>query len=718
MATQLKKIKDQVMVITGATSGIGLVTTRMAAEKGARLVLAGRSKEALHVLAEEITRGGGEAVYSVGDVGSFEEVREIARAAAKAFGGFDTWVNNAGVSIYGKTQDVPLEDMRRLFETNFWGLVHGSLVAAEHLKQKGGALINIGSTLSERAIPLQGIYCASKHAVKGFTDALRMELEADGAPVSVTLVKPGAIDTPYPHHAKNYLETEPQHVPPVYAPEVVAETILHCAETPVRDVFAGGGGKFLASFGQNAPRLADKYMESAVISGTKSGKPPRPREENGLDHAAGALEERGGHEGHVMELSLYTKASMHPVLTVAAAVGAGAAGVAVWRALKKNGSDGDGEGSVSEQNPQIAAANLPDDKSTGRLEQVMAFHGSMPTGVTVSDDGRIFVNYPRWGDPVPFTVAEIVNGQEVAFPNEEINRLNLDRTGETFVSVQSVVVDPKNRLWILDTGAPNLDPIVAQDAPKLVGIDLQTNQIFKTIHFPADVVLQTTYLNDIRFDLRKGEGGVAYITDSSDKGANGIIVVDLGSGKSRRRFNDHPSTKAEENFLPFVEGAPLMKREAGKPAEHIKIGADGIAISADGERLFYCPLASRRLFSVSTAALLGEAINEEEVAATVRDEGMKPASDGLETDAEGNIYCTAYEANGIVRRSADGSFETIIHDDRVLWADTMSVAADGYLYFTANQLHRQPNYNNGTDKREKPYSLFRVRINAAPVRLR
>ncbi|MDQ4121433.1 MAG: major royal jelly family protein [Acidobacteriota bacterium] len=375
-------------------------------------------------------------------------------------------------------------------------------------------------------------------------------------------------------------------------------------------------------------------------------------------------------------------------------------------------------GQLSEQNPQIASSDLPQDKTTGKLEQVHEFYDSMPTGVSVSHDGRIFVNYPRWGDPVPFTVAEIVDGRETAYPNPEINQLDETRYGETFVSVQSIVVDPNNRLWILDTGAPKLEPIVSQDAPKLVGIDLETNQIFKTIHFPSDVVHSTTYLNDIRFDLRKGASGVAYITDSSDKGANGIIVVDLETGRSRRLLNEHPSTKAEENFLPFVEGKPLMQNKPGKSPEHIKMGADGIAISSDGSRLFYCPLASRRLYSVSTEALLDESLSEAEVAATVRDEGMKPASDGLESDAEGNIYCTAYEANGIVRRTAEENFETVVHDPRILWADTMSVAADGYLYFTANQLHRQKDYHDSADLREKPYSLFRVRIDAAPVLLR
>lgn len=364
-----------------------------------------------------------------------------------------------------------------------------------------------------------------------------------------------------------------------------------------------------------------------------------------------------------------------------------------------------------------AAASLPREKTTGTLEQVVAFTGSMPTGVTVADGGRIFVNYPRWGDPVEFTVAEIKNGQAVAYPNAEINRLDTARAAERFVSVQSVVVDPRNRLWVLDTGSLKFAPVVP-GGPKLVGVDLGTNRIFKTIQFPSDVALPTSYLNDVRFDLRKGHGGVAYITDSSGAGPNGIIVVDLDSGKNRRRLNDHPSTKAEPNFLPFVEGEALMQRKPGQPPQYLKLGSDGIAISSDGSRLFYCPLASRRLYSVSTDALLNESMTDAQVAATVRDEGMKPASDGLESDAEGRVYATDYEHNGIVRRRVDGMYETIVCDPRALWPDTMAVASDGYLYFTANQLHRQADYHEGRDLRVKPYSLFRVKINGAPVRLR
>jgi short-subunit dehydrogenase len=330
MKLRLKKLHEQTIVITGASSGIGLVTARMAARQGARLVLAARSEQALDQLRDEITEAGGEAVCVVADVGHEAEVQQIANTAFNRFDGFDTWVNNAGVSIYGNILDVEVTDMRRLFETNFWGVVYGSRIAAAHLREHGGALINIGSTLSDRAIPVQGIYSASKHAVKGFTEALRMELEAAKAPVSVTLIKPGAIDTPYPHHARNYLETEPKGPAPVYAPEVVAEAILYAAAHPVRDIFAGGGGKFISASGKFLPRLTDKLMKKFTFKQQKSGQPKTGV--NGLYQGVGKLEERGDHPGHVAESSLYTKATLHPVITTALLVSAGLATAAIWRA--------------------------------------------------------------------------------------------------------------------------------------------------------------------------------------------------------------------------------------------------------------------------------------------------------------------------------------------------------------------------------------------------
>lgn len=364
---------------------------------------------------------------------------------------------------------------------------------------------------------------------------------------------------------------------------------------------------------------------------------------------------------------------------------------------------------------------MPADEPLGALEPVAYFNGAMPTGVTVSQKGRIFINFPKWGDDVPFTVAEIRDGKAVPYPDEAMNQTNEEDPAAALVSVQSVVVDPADRLWILDTGSPLFQP-TKYGGPKLVCVDLATNRIVKKILLPQDVALPTTYLNDVRFDLRRGSEGMAFITDSAQKGPNGIIVVDLASGKSWRRLHDHPSTKAEElpSFLPIVEGRPFLEHQPnGMVKQGAGMGSDGIAISADGARLYYCPLGSRRLYSVDTDALANRSLEDSDAGATVTDEGDKGgASDGLESDAAGNIYATNYEHNSIMRRHLDGAWETVVHDSRLLWPDTLSLATDGYLYITANQLHRQARFHKGRDLRRRPYTLFRVRIDAQPVLLR
>jgi short-subunit dehydrogenase len=303
-----RPLSKQVLVITGATSGIGLVTARLAAQRGARVALCARNANALRRVVDDILRRGGEVIGVAGDVANGQDLERLAKAAVAEWGRIDTWVNNAGVSIYGELLEVDEEDHRRLFETNYWGVVHGSRIACNELRERGGVLINIGSVLSDRAIPLQGAYCASKHAVKGFTDALRMEVEKARLPIAVCLVKPSAIDTPYKDHAKNYLQVEPKNPAPVYAPQVVAEAILTCAERPQRDVFVGLVGRILSAFGNLAPRLADRYMKLVMFSSQQKASPAKPKR-SALYRGSEDTRERGGYEGHVFESSEYTKAA-------------------------------------------------------------------------------------------------------------------------------------------------------------------------------------------------------------------------------------------------------------------------------------------------------------------------------------------------------------------------------------------------------------------------
>lgn len=304
---KLKQLRDQVIVITGASSGIGLATARMAAKRGARVVMASRNEEDLRKACDDIRQEGGRATLAVADVADPDAVDRIAEVALREFGGIDTWVNNAGVTIYGKLDEMPLDDKRRLFDTNFWGVVHGCRTAVRQLRRTGGVIINIGSIVSDLAIPLQGIYSASKHAVQGYTNALRMELEHDGVPISLTLVKPSAIDTPYLEHARNYMKEAPNFPPPVYAPEAVAEAILRCAERRVREVTVGGGGKMMTVLGAMAPRTADLYMEAAMFDQQKDTR--RQAQRDGSLYAPKADgRARGPYRGHVMQSSAYTRA--------------------------------------------------------------------------------------------------------------------------------------------------------------------------------------------------------------------------------------------------------------------------------------------------------------------------------------------------------------------------------------------------------------------------
>jgi short-subunit dehydrogenase len=322
---KLKRLRDQVIVITGASSGIGLATARRAAACGARVVMSSRNEDDLRAAAEEICARGGRATYCVADVADDGAVDRIGETALREFGGLDTWVNNAGVSIYGRLTEIPMADKRRLFETNFWGVVNGCRTAVRLLRHRGGAIINIGSEVSDRAIPMQGIYSASKHAVAGYTDALRMELEHDGVPISVTLVKPSATNTPFVEHARNYMDEGVPALPrPVYAPEVVADAILHCAERRVRDIIVGGAGRAQVLLAALAPRLTDLYMERTLFDRMRTRDRSQPRE-GSLERPQRNGRTEGPHQGRVLRSSVYTRAALSDVKRALPFVAAGLA---------------------------------------------------------------------------------------------------------------------------------------------------------------------------------------------------------------------------------------------------------------------------------------------------------------------------------------------------------------------------------------------------------
>lgn len=331
-ALKLKPLASQVIVITGATSGIGLSTARAAAARGASLVLAARNEDALRSVAADLTAKGAKLAYAVADVGDPLDVRAVADLAIARFGGFDTWINNAGVSIFGLVTETPIEDQRRLFETNYWGVVHGSLAAVEHFRARdgGGALINVGSVLSDMAAPQRAAYCASKHAVKGFTNALRMELMELRAPVSLTLIKPSSIDTPFKDHARNLTGFPVKNPPPVYATPLVAQAILYAAEHRVRELTVGAGGRALTLLNMLAPLVVEPLMAWTLPALSRErGDGARRALGDNLHHAGPDLRERSFYK-NVRETSLYASAQMRPKATFTVALFAAAAAMAAF----------------------------------------------------------------------------------------------------------------------------------------------------------------------------------------------------------------------------------------------------------------------------------------------------------------------------------------------------------------------------------------------------
>lgn len=293
MNAKHKPLDEQVIAVTGASSGIGLATALLACERGATVVLIARSEAVLREINADIAAQGGRADLVRADVADRAAVERAAAACVQRHGRIDTWVNNAGVAIFGRLEEVSEEDSRRLFDTNFWGVVNGSLAALPHLRARGGALVNVGSEVSDAVIPLQGMYSASKHAVKGFTDALRVEVEQlDEAPVSITLIQPTAVNTPYPQHARNYMDREPKLPDPQIDPFQVAEAILRAATEGGRDYKVGAMAKMNTSMAKLLPRIADRF--SAKQAGRQQQDAP-PRQPQGALYRAS---EDGRVHGH------------------------------------------------------------------------------------------------------------------------------------------------------------------------------------------------------------------------------------------------------------------------------------------------------------------------------------------------------------------------------------------------------------------------------------
>jgi NAD(P)-dependent dehydrogenase (short-subunit alcohol dehydrogenase family) len=324
-----KPLQQQVVVITGASSGIGLATAQQAARAGAKVVLAARNARSLENAVEEIEREGGAALAVPTDVSDVAQVDELVTQTIDTYGRIDTWVNNAAVSHYATFTQQSLDDFRRILEVNFLGQVYCAKAALPHLEKTEGALICVGSTLSDRGVPLQGAYCASKHALKGWLDSLRIELKHAGSKVRVTLIKPSSINTPLFNKAKTQLGVMPRPIPPVYDPELAVEAILRAAGSNERDVFVGGAGKFLSVAERVSPKLVDIQQ---LRQGFAAQQTTWPKAADAPNNLYAPVTDDGGVSGDFLDdvkrRSPYQRMDAHVVrssLAAAALLGVGAA---------------------------------------------------------------------------------------------------------------------------------------------------------------------------------------------------------------------------------------------------------------------------------------------------------------------------------------------------------------------------------------------------------
>ncbi len=316
---KLKPINDQVVVLMGASSGIGRVAAREFAKKGAKVVVASRSHEGLKSIVSEIKEAGGEAVEYVADTADESQVRGLADYAVAHFGRIDTWVQLAGIGMVSEYDKVTSSEFRKLLDINLVGMFNGVKIAVEKMRSAGGAFIGISSVEGSVSFPLQSAYAASKHGVVGLLDGVRVELLHDDVPVSITNIAPAAIDTPFFERAKAKVGVAPSAPPPVYTPESVARAILYAAEHPVRDLSVGSGGGLIRLLSSHLPGLTDKLMAKTQYKPQLSETPKDENAQSGLETGEmGLNQDTGGFGGRP---SIYTWIRTNPktALTLAAA---------------------------------------------------------------------------------------------------------------------------------------------------------------------------------------------------------------------------------------------------------------------------------------------------------------------------------------------------------------------------------------------------------------
>jgi NAD(P)-dependent dehydrogenase (short-subunit alcohol dehydrogenase family) len=333
----LKPIGVQVVVVFGASSGIGRITALEFAKRGAKVCVAARGEEGLKSLVAEIEASGGDAFYVVADAADFEQVQNVAEKTVERYGRLDTWIHSAAAFMFATVEQTEPAEYKRLFEVNLLGQIHGAKAALPHLKEKGGALIHLTSVEAWRGVPFQSAYVASKHGVHGFLQVLRVELKHEQIPVSVTEILPAAINTPIYDKGANKMPFKPRAVPPLYHPKVVADAIVFAAENPIDDLIAGGAGLGVVLAERFSPAVAGWFSEKIGFTAQKTDEASDGDYEGSLFEPVSGfdtIEGRFSDEQFSSDPYTYLKTNPKVTNTLLAAAGAVLGGVLLWRARK------------------------------------------------------------------------------------------------------------------------------------------------------------------------------------------------------------------------------------------------------------------------------------------------------------------------------------------------------------------------------------------------
>jgi NAD(P)-dependent dehydrogenase (short-subunit alcohol dehydrogenase family) len=335
---QLKPIADQIVVIVGASSGIGRETALRFAQKGAKLVISARSESGLSSLEEEIRQMGGNATSVVADVSEFEQVQTIADKAIAVYGRMDTWVHSSATAVFSTFEELTPQEFKRVIDVTLMGQVYGAMIALPHLKREGrGALIHISSMEGRRALPFQSAYSSAKHGIEGFLESLRVELKHEGIPISITSIKPSVINTPFYNKGKTKLGVKPTGIPPYYQPSLVAEAILYTAEHPTRDFIVGDVGKVLDVLQRLSPELIDYLLMTIGFQGQKTNEQKTEDATNNLYDPAPEYDRVEGDFSQLTVPSITDWIDRHlPVGGTAAVLGMAGLGLLALHALKND----------------------------------------------------------------------------------------------------------------------------------------------------------------------------------------------------------------------------------------------------------------------------------------------------------------------------------------------------------------------------------------------